>query len=102
MVEWIYDGDCMITSCCNTAYDINKFEREGELIYLPLKCPNCGCELRAKEHYKNETNTLCDCWLFDYGNRHHYCNNTKEREICYCDGDVKKCDFYPKKRGEQK
>lgn len=45
MAKWIYDGDCLITSCCNTAYDIGKFEREGELIYVPCKCPNCGAEL---------------------------------------------------------
>lgn len=51
----------------------------------------------AKERYDN---TLCECWLFDYGNHHHYCNGTKERDMCHCGGDVKKCDFYPKKRGE--
>lgn len=49
MAKWIYDGDCMITSCCNTAYDIDKFERKGELIYIPCKCPNCGCELRSPQ-----------------------------------------------------
>lgn len=48
----------------------------------------------AKERYDN---TLCECWLFDYGNYHHYCNGTKERDMCHCGGDVKKCDFYPKK-----
>jgi hypothetical protein len=42
--EWVYDGDCMIASCCNTAYDIDKFKRVGDLICLPCKCPNCGCE----------------------------------------------------------
>lgn len=52
---------------------------------------------KAKEHYDN---TLCECWLFDYDNHHHYCNGTKERDMCHCGGDVKKCDFYPKKRGE--
>lgn len=45
MAKWIYDGDCLITSCCNTAYDIGKFERNGELIYVPCECPNCGAEL---------------------------------------------------------
>lgn len=53
----------------------------------------------AKEHYEN---TLCEYWLSDYGNRHHYCNGTKERDMCHCNGDVKKCDFYPEKRGEKK
>ena len=47
----------------------------------------------AKECYEN---TLCEYWLSDYGNRHHYCNSTKERELCHCGGDVKKCDFYRK------
>ena len=45
MAKWIYDGDCMITSCCNIAYDINKFERKGDLIYVPCECPNCGAEM---------------------------------------------------------
>lgn len=45
MAKWIYDGDCMITSCCNTAYDIDKFERKGELIYVPCECPNCGARM---------------------------------------------------------
>ena len=53
----------------------------------------------AKEHYNN---TLCECWLYDYDNRHHYCNGTKERDMCYCGGDAKKCDFYSEKRGENK
>ena len=46
MAQWIYDGDCMITSCCNIAYDINKFDHKGDLIYVPCKCPNCGKELK--------------------------------------------------------
>ena len=28
------------------------------------------------------------------------CNGTKEREACNCNGDVKKCNFYPDKRKE--
>lgn len=51
-----------------------------------------------KEGFGNSDNTLCECWLFDYGNHHHYCNDTKEREMCHCGGDVTKCDFYPEKR----
>ena len=47
MAKWIYDLDCFITSCCNTAYDISKFEREGDMIYLPCECPNCGRQLEA-------------------------------------------------------
>lgn len=39
-------------------------------------------------------NTLCECWLSDYDNRHHYCNGTKDRELCGCGGDRSKCDFY--------
>ena len=49
MAEWIYDGDCMITICCNIAYDIDKFTRDGELIYVPCTCPNCGCELKHSQ-----------------------------------------------------
>ena len=50
----------------------------------------------AKEHYEN---TLCECW--ESCDHYAICNGTKERDMCHCGGDVKKCDFYPKKRGEQ-
>lgn len=55
MAKWIYDGDCLITSCCNTAYDIGKFERNGELIYVPCKCPNCGADMRGDSEWKQLT-----------------------------------------------
>lgn len=49
MHKWIYDGDCLIASCCNTAYDINKFEHKGGFISLPCNCPNCGTVLSPPE-----------------------------------------------------
>lgn len=49
MAKWIYDGDCLITSCCNTAYDIGNFEHNGELIYVPCVCPNCGGDIEPIE-----------------------------------------------------
>ena len=44
--KWINDGDCMITSCCNKAYDINKFAETRNGIYLPKICPNCGAKMK--------------------------------------------------------
>ena len=29
-----------------------------------------------------------------------YCSGTMERDVCHCGGNVKKCDFYPEKRGK--
>lgn len=58
----------------------------------------------AKEHCENETNTaysdntLCECWKLYKG--YAICKGTKELDVCRCGGDVKKCDFYPEKRGE--
>jgi hypothetical protein len=49
----------------------------------------------AKEHYDN---TLCEYW--ESCDHYAICNGTKERDMCHCGGDVKKCDFYSKKRGE--
>lgn len=57
----------------------------------------------AKEHCENETNTaysdntLCEYWKLRKG--YAICKGTKELDVCRCGGDVKKCDFYPKKRG---
>jgi len=45
MAEWIYDGDCLIASCCDTAYDIGNFECKDGLIYAPCECPNCGARM---------------------------------------------------------
>lgn len=56
----------------------------------------------------------CECWEEEYqiiGWYNPYvpelseepiqiCNGTKEREICSCNGDVTKCEFYPEKRKE--
>lgn len=47
--KWINDGDCMITSCCNKAYDINKFAETRNSIWLPKVCPNCGAKMDLKE-----------------------------------------------------
>lgn len=47
----------------------------------------------AKEHYES---TLCECW--ESCDHYAICNGTKERGMCHCGGDVKKCDFYPEKR----
>ena len=33
---------------------------------------------------------------------HGYCMSTKECDACNCNGDRRKCDFYPDKRGETK
>ena len=43
---------------------------------------------------------VCESW--ESCDHYAICNGTKEREMCHCGGDVNKCDFYPKKRGEQK
>jgi hypothetical protein len=52
------------------------------------------------EAYKKQCENICECW--ESCDHYAICNGTKERDMCHCGGDVKKCDFYPKKRGEQK
>ena len=50
----------------------------------------------------NNVGDKCSCWqaghwyVKDCGT----CNGTKDREPCICGGDVRKCDFYPEKRGD--
>ena len=43
--KWIYDGDCMITTCCNHAIDIGYFKETDDYIFAPNKCPYCGAEM---------------------------------------------------------
>lgn len=45
MGRWIYGDDCLITSCCNISYGIDKFEHKGKLLYVPCVCPKCGLAL---------------------------------------------------------
>lgn len=48
---------------------------------------------------------VCNCWVFDdvrNGTCIYRCNGTKEREICHCEGDKSKCDFYENVRIEGK
>lgn len=55
---------------------------------------------KLAEAYKEQCENICECW--EPCDHYAICNGTKERDMCHCGGDVKKCDFYPKKRGEQK
>lgn len=43
----------------------------------------------------------CSCWQEGhwYSKGCGTCLGTKDREPCNCGGDVRKCDFYPEKRG---
>ena len=43
-------------------------------------------------------NTTCNC----YDKDNERCNGTRECDSCNCEGDTKKCDFYPEKRLENK
>lgn len=49
----------------------------------------------------NKTIEMCDCYHDDmsYIGTHGVCWGTKEKDPCYCEGDPKKCTFYPEKRG---
>lgn len=38
----------------------------------------------------------CDCFREQYGKT--VCYGTKEIDVCSCDGDKSKCDFYPEVR----
>ena len=38
----------------------------------------------------------CECYHVEYGKTE--CWGTKECEVCNCEGDTNKCDFYPEKK----
>ena len=45
----------------------------------------------------------CSCYVNNpWSDAHGFCMGTKERDICSCQGDESKCDFYPKKREKNK
>lgn len=45
-------------------------------------------------------NNKCNCYHEEYGTAE--CWGTKERELCSCNGDQTKCDFYPDVRAKAK
>ena len=51
--------------------------------------------LNTEVVFKNEENHLCSCFKPNYfGTEKDYCLGTKNFEVCHCDGDESKCDFY--------
>lgn len=45
---------------------------------------------------------ICNYWHCIEAGKMGECWGTKERELCSCNGDVNKCNFYPEKRKENK
>ena len=37
---------------------------------------------------------VCDCWHISKYTNKPECWGTKERDLCWCNGDKSKCDFY--------
>ena len=44
----------------------------------------------------NKIESKCQCYRTEYGN--NVCYGTKEKEVCSCGGDKRKCDFYEEVR----
>ena len=49
----------------------------------------------------NKTVEKCDCYHDDMTciGTHGVCWGTREKDPCYCEGNPKKCTFYPELRG---
>lgn len=56
----------------------------------------CDCYREGKRFEYNPI--IMESVITSYG----YCNGTKERDECSCDGDRTKCDFYPEVREKGK
>ena len=39
-----------------------------------------------------------ECSCFRHSDGRSYCTGTKELDACSCNGDLARCDFYPKNR----
>lgn len=55
-------------------------------------------ELGYKLTIEEAKPSRCSCWEYDRNQNRGICNGTKECEVCGCDGDLNKCDFYPERR----
>lgn len=38
---WLDDGDCIICSICDKAFDARYVERKGDCVRAPFHCPLC-------------------------------------------------------------
>lgn len=66
------------------------------------ECPFCHSKVSKKlqdlvsREEIVEKRPKCDC----YDSAYRRCNGTRERDICYCNGDTKLCTHYPEKRNK--
>lgn len=81
---------------------------EGSKDLIATKCTNCLqrikwlniCLSKLKWYEENDPrlndNKACDC--YHVLNNKSVCFGTKEMDACDCEGDRKRCNFYPKYR----
>ena len=48
------------------------------------------------EQLQEQSENKCDCYHLEHGVS--VCWGTKEKDLCTCGGDKKKCNFYPENR----
>jgi len=75
MSKWIYTRHLFYCQNCNVTTE-----------RITPYCPWCG------ELMDNFDTRHCECYHVEYGEPR--CWGTKEREICSCDGNKNKCNFY--------
>ena len=83
---------------------VEQDETTGRLILHVSQFTKCDCyRTRTVKHYLSEYEkgyyaALHGGARVDFiDEEESYCIGTKEREICTCGGDKRKCDFYPTK-----
>ena len=111
--EDIKQGNSLKQRFCAHCHEEALFDNEKQEFILTKYCPHCGAEMfksfsEVVSYIQKEVASFLKCSYFkeeiyidSWGadgslilRQKTVCNGTKEREICTCGGDIKKCNFY--------
>lgn len=82
------DEDHLCAAAVNLLMAMWIEEKMPEMQDIPTRTSNNGVHQISIDEYMK---TPCDC----YNEINSECYGTKEKELCSCGGDRRKCDFYP-------
>ena len=77
MSNWVFEKNYTYCSNCKVTTE-----------RITPYCPWCG---ETMENFRGPP-AICSCYHIEYGEPR--CWGTKEREVCSCNGNKEKCNFY--------
>ena len=110
-LPYIQDKDNEVDNVAWVADKLNFYQQVKKLLQqeklVDKQQDVCYNDITVKEYDNSSTDSVSDelkvCSCYDdrqrYDGRRGICLGTRECDPCNCGGDVRRCDFYPEKRG---